>query len=147
MLLSLYGSAEPAAPVAHLLARASREPLVSRDDTQPLTALRDDDKLHVAGPAMAAAALDAVLAELGLARNCRLKQLHLMIDHAAEIAHDVRSELAREGFGLREIKAPRGEVSWREDGKVLIRPRGGEWTQSSRELNVYTGPDVQPKHR
>jgi hypothetical protein len=146
--------------VQHLLARLQedgttpkRGPLVtvrSGDTTQPLAALRDGDKLHVVAQGVAGQEpreLVHRLEALGLTREVRLKQLHLLADDAGgEYVERLAEALAADRYQIGEIKAPRGAVAWDATGKVHVRT-GGDWQPSDKTRNAYAGPDVQPKHR
>lgn len=116
------------------------------------------------------------LEALGLGRSVRLRQIHLIVDNtgvgdSASFAEHFAAALAAGGFQVMEIKAPRGCVRSDENGKVhilpveaqesLAKPRSETtdpvavtdalaaqgWVPSRKELNYYTGPQVQEKHR
>ena len=121
---------------------------------KPLENLADGDKLHIVrAEADDAARLVELLGTLGLNPQVRLRQIHLLIDNAgvgdaASFAESFSEELLRRGYRVLEIKAPRGRVRWDGRGKVYIAaPQREDWVPSSSELNYYTGPGVQEKHR
>jgi hypothetical protein len=118
--------------------------------TQPLAALRDGDKLHVVAQGVAGQEpreLVRQLAALGLARELRLKQLHLLADDAGgSYVERLAEALVAEGYQVGELKAPRGAVAWDATGKVHVRT-GGDWQPSDKTRNAYAGPEVQAKHR
>jgi len=124
----------------------------------PLASLQDGDKLHIVGRggAMQVSGADAAglverLAALGLSPAVRLKQIHLIADHAGEggsssFAARFDAALRARGLHVAEIKAPVGRVRCDEAGKIWVF-RDGAWLASNSDLNYYTGPAVQEKHR
>ena len=136
---------------------------------QPLSVLRDGDKLHIVSPRTPSGAaghtateLVQTLARLGLKQETRLKQIHLIADNTGvggkeSFAQQFADALAAAGFRVSEIKAPRGCVRCDPRGKILIRQTDAhmgtarvgepEWVPSDKHLNYYAGPDVQEKHR
>lgn len=181
MLLVLRDPSRPDAPigvdVGHLLGKAGKDgkpsvrgPLVEGVEGSPLAALRDGDKLHIvaAGDRRAVAgltpeALVKRLGALGLGREVRLDQIHLLADDAgtggeASYAQRFAEALASEGYAVQEIKAPRGAVRTAPSGKVLVKPSPGEalaggnadadgYQPSEPALNHYAGPAIKAKHR
>jgi hypothetical protein len=135
----------------------ARGPLVHPEGT-PLDALRDGDKLHIVATSEQARVagrtpteLVEYLAALGLPRDVRLKQIHLIAGEtgsggAESYAARLSAALEAEGFAVDEIKAPRGAVQWDGNGKVQIRTGEG-WQPSEGRLNTYVGPRVPEKHR
>ncbi len=153
--------------VDHLLRKAAKDgapavrgPLVDVTSGAPLAALRDGDKLHVVAAGDGAsvgghgpAELVERLAQLGLAPGARLEQIHLIADDAGvggaeSFAERFAAALAARGFGVQEIKAPRGRVHTDETGKVHVTPSSSDGPQPpGSSLHHYAGPGVQPKHR
>jgi hypothetical protein len=142
--------------VEHLLVR-TRGPLVTMPvaaGERPLAALGEGDKLHIVArgsdddvAGRSPEELVALLESLGLSPEVRLKQIHLIVDHTGDTyAERLARALAAKGFRVREMKAPRGAVTWDERGKVQVLVDGA-WQPSNKTLNTYTGPEVQEKHR
>jgi len=144
--------------VESLLARSEgkRGPVASIDS---LGELRENDKLHLVAPFAdgAVAGYDAVaLVEL-LTRPFagglpRLKQIHLISPFTGcggetSFAAQLDAALQRRSWEVDEIKAPIGDVRSESEGKIWVRPEGGNWTPSSPALNYYAGPRVAEKHR
>jgi len=137
---------------------AVRGPRVEAAVVAPLAALSDGDKLHIVADGgraevagYSAEALACHLCALGLRRDVRLKQIHLIVDDTGtggleSFAERFSTALATEGFHAFEIKAPRGKVSCDARGNVLIAPAESE-AASGASLNYYTGPGLQEKHR
>ena len=133
-------------------------PADSSQDGLLLAGLRDGEKLHVVGCGGAneisgdsPEGLVERLAMLGLRPVIRLKQIHLIADCAGKdgersFAARFDAALRTNGFQVNEIKAPTGPVRCDSAGKIWILS-GGEWVPSNAELNYYTGPAVQWKHR
>jgi hypothetical protein len=182
MLLVLRDPSRPNAPVGvdigHLLGKAGKDgkpsvrgPRVDSTEGSPLAALRDGDKLHIVAPgdrlAIAGLAPEALvkhLGALGLGREVRLAQIHLLTDDAgtggaASYAQRFADVLVSEGYAVQEIKAPRGAIRTAPSGKVLIKPSpedgalpGGDadadgYQPSRPALNHYAGPAIKDKHR
>ena len=140
----------------HLLARP-RGPLVTMPlapGERPLAGLGENDKLHIVARGSDADVagrspeqLVDFLESLGLSPAVRLKQIHLIVDRTGDTyAERLARALAAKSFRVREIKAPRGAVTWDERGKVQVLVDGA-WQPSNKTLNTYTGPEVQDKHR
>lgn len=137
-------SADLHSKVEHLLNNSGKDgkpsvrgPLIEvpfSTHAKPLAALRDGDKLHIVAPAdgnsvagFTSSGLVKRLAELGLFKEVRLKQIHLIADNtgvgdAESFAGSFADALVAEGFNVLEIKAPRGLVRWNESGKIYISP-------------------------
>jgi hypothetical protein len=182
MLLVLRDPSRPDAPVevdiGHLLGKAGKDgkpsvrgPLADGAEGTPLAALRDGDKLHIvaAGDRRSIAgltpeALVKHLGALGLGREVRLDQIHLLADEAgtggeASYAQRFADALASEGYAVQEIKAPRGAIRTAPGGKVLVKPSPGDgalaagdadpdgYQPSKPALNHYAGPAIKDKHR
>lgn len=140
---------------------AVRGPLIRADSPgTPLAELRDGDKLHIVGAGSkdllsgyTAEALVGLLVRLGLCKDTRLKQIHLVADETgagedASYAYHLAQILERAGYKVDEFKAPLGAVRCDERGKIWIRlSTSEEWLPSSSALNYYTGANVQQKHR
>jgi len=162
-MLLLFPDEIPA-DVRYLLARpgkggqaSARGPLVRMPvaaGQRPLAVLGEGDKLHLAARGSDADVaghppeeLVALLESLGLPRDVRVKQIHLIVDDTGfTYAERFARALAAHGFRVREIKAPRGKVTWDEHGKVHVMVDGA-WQPSNKTLNTYAGPEVQEKHR
>lgn len=171
MLLSLHTPAHPPpAPLLDLVSRPGKHGRASArgllvdgaggEQTRPLAALADGDKLHIAAPGDASvvaqldpAALVQRLARLGLSTEVRLAQIHLISDDAgmgdeASFARSFADALTRQGFHVDEVKAPRGRVQWDPHGKVQILTAGAtDYRPSESALNYYVGPRVHANHR
>jgi hypothetical protein len=126
---------------------AARGALV-RPEGRPLAALAENEKLHiVAGGDGARVAnrtpseLVALLHELGMPRDVRIRQIHLIADDtgsggAESYAARVLTAVREAGFNVAEIKAPLGRVRWDAAGKIHVLTPAG-WQLSRRELNVH----------
>ena len=151
--------------VEDLLARPSksgegtaRGPYITGSADNPLGSLRNGDKLHLVGPmdgdrlgGHTVTQLIDHLTALGLDRSTHLKQIHLIADNAGagaekSFAAELDAALQASGFHVDEIKAPIGRVRADAVGKIWVETSQG-WLPSKPELNYYTGPAVQLKHR
>lgn len=150
-----------------LLARPSkngdysvRGPLVTTDSVEPLRALVGGDKLHIVGRGNEQAIADrspdqlvSLISRLGLSKEIRLKQIHLIADRTgsgkeASYASRFAAALTAANLQVDEIKAPLGDVRCDEKGKIWVRlPDTEDWQPSSSSLNYYAGPAIQEKHR